>query len=271
MSDFVASDGVRLAYRVVGEGPALILHMGAGCDSRLWTAAGYAEPLSRSYSCVLFDHRGHGASDKPRGSASYRIDRLTDDLVELLDHLKIDSAAFWGYSSGISPGVRLAEREPERTWALIGSGSVGPPDTPEELARWVTETTAEFRAHGWERLIERFERQERTPIPEWMTASIRATDVEQYVDLVASCPDWHWEEWDVLPTLRVPTLFLTGELEDPDDAVGAMVDRMPKAERVRLTGLGHINAFLATTQVLPRVERFLDRHRPRGSSAGDVH
>jgi pimeloyl-ACP methyl ester carboxylesterase len=263
MPFFTASDDVRLAYRVEGAGPALLLHTGAGCDATLWEAAGLAGPLEESYTCVLFDHRGHGLSDIPRGPESYHLDRLTADVVELLDHLGIETAAFWGYSLGISPGVRLAEVHPDRIWALVGSGAVGPPGSPEETQAWIDGRVPELREHGWEKLIEGFERQEQTPIPERMTDRIRATDVGQFADTLLSIPSWNgWEEWDVLPSLSTPTLFLTGELEDPDDDVGDIVGRMHAGERCRLMGLGHINAFLATDQVLSAVRDFLGRHAP---------
>jgi len=258
-----SSDGVRLAYELEGRGPALLLHLGAGCDSGLWRAAGYLEPLSQSYACILFDHRGHGASDKPRGAAAYHIDRLTADVVELIDHLELGSVAFWGFASGVSPGVRLAELHPGRVWAIVASRPVAPPDPPDELAAWAAKAAPEFREHGWERLIARLEEQEPDPIPKWMTDRIRATDVEQWAYTIESLPEWQWDEWDALPAIDTPTLFLTGELEDPDDRVGRIVARMQAGERLRLAGLGHVNAFLATDAVLERVTPFLAEHAPQ--------
>ena len=41
-----APDGIRLHYDLEGDGPPLLLHLGSGCDSDLWRAAGYVEPLS---------------------------------------------------------------------------------------------------------------------------------------------------------------------------------------------------------------------------------
>jgi pimeloyl-ACP methyl ester carboxylesterase len=263
---FETSDGVRLAYELEGSGPPLLLHLGAGCDSGLWRAAGYVEPLARSYTCVLFDHRGHGESDKPRGPAAYHLDRLTADVVELLDRLGLASVAFWAYSAGMYPGIRLAQLQPERVSALVLSGTASPPGPPEGRYDWLDATVAGYRAHGWEKLIENFDNEETTPVPEWMKERIRATDVEQFVDLMSAFPSWQWEEWDALVDLPTPTLFLTGELEDPDDDVGTLVARMPRGERLRLQGLGHINAFLATEQVLPRVEAFLAEHAPQASS-----
>ena len=94
---FVTSaDGVRLKYEVEGTGPPLVLQLGAGGDSGLWRAAGYLDLLSKSYRCILFDHRGHGESDRPRGIEAHHIDRYVGDVVALLDHLKIGTSAFLG-------------------------------------------------------------------------------------------------------------------------------------------------------------------------------
>lgn len=257
-----SSDGVRLAYELRGAGPALLLHLGAGCDSGLWDAAGYLGPLTETYTCILFDHRGHGESDKPRDAAAYHVDRMTGDVVELLDHLGIESTAFWGYSAGISEGIRLAELHPDRCWAIVASGSVAPGDTPEEMAEWVPSFAAEMREQGWEKMIERFDTQEPDPVPEWMKERIRATDAEQFALQVEAFPDWHWEEWDVLPEIDTPVLFVTGELEDKEGNVDEIVRRMRKGEQLRLSGQGHINAFLASDVVLPRVSAFLAECAP---------
>ncbi|HEY2311664.1 MAG TPA: alpha/beta hydrolase [Gaiellaceae bacterium] len=262
MAFLTSSDGVRLAYVLEGDGPALVLHTGAGCDADLWRAAGYVEPLAASYTCILFDHRGHGASDCPRGPAAYHVDRLTADVVELLDHLDLESVAFWGYSAGISPGIKLCEEQPRRVWALLGSGGIAPADSPEELADWLAVTVPEFRERGWETLLERFGKQEPDPIPDWMKERIRATDVGQYIDQLLALPDWDWDEWEALGKLSTPTLFLTGELEDPDDLVEQAVERMSNGARVRIAGQGHINAFLRSDDVLPHVTAFLAANAP---------
>nr|WP_238590258.1 alpha/beta hydrolase [Pseudonocardia sp. AL041005-10] len=49
---------------------------------------------------VTYDQRGHGVSDKPHHG--YRIARLAQDLVELLDHLGLDRADLLGWSMGAS-------------------------------------------------------------------------------------------------------------------------------------------------------------------------
>ena len=259
MSFVTAADGTRLYYKIEGDGPTLVLHLGAGCDSELWRAAGYLEPLSKSYRCILFDHRGHGLSDRPRGAQANHIDRYVGDVVALLDHLRLESAAFWGYSAGISVGLKLAEEHPTRIWALVGSGGLGRA-TPEQIADVVARRVPEFRDHGWEKLIARFDTQEPDPVPEWMKQRIRATDVQQFIDWFLALSEWNWNEWEAIPLISAPTLFLTGELEDREDETGKAASLMPNGTRFRIPGRGHINAFLASQVVLPQVTAFLAKH-----------
>jgi pimeloyl-ACP methyl ester carboxylesterase len=81
MTFLAAPDGTRLHYEIEGEGPPLVLHLGAGGDSELWRAAGYLEPLAKSHRCILFDHRGHGRSDRPRGAEANHVNRYVADVV----------------------------------------------------------------------------------------------------------------------------------------------------------------------------------------------
>ena len=259
---FVAcDDGVRLKYEVVGAGLPLLLHLGAGCDSDLWRAAGYLEPLSETYQCILFDHRGHGESDHPSSAAAYHIDRLAEDVICLLDRLGIESTAFWAYSNGISVGLRVADLHPERVRCVIGSGVIGKTPSDEQLAAAVSAAVADYRVHGWETLIAGFADNE-GPAPDWMQERIRATDIEPVIAWSQARLDWHWSSWDALARITIPILFLVGELEDPDDGMAAAATETPRGRRLRIPGKGHINGFLDSTYVLPHVQAFLAETAP---------
>ncbi len=259
MSFLTAPDGTRLHYKVEGDGPSLILHAGSGCDSELWRAAGYVEPLAKTYRCVLFDHRGHGLSDKPRGPEANHINRYVADMVALLDQLGLERATVWGYSAGISVGLKLAQENPTRVSALIGSGGLGKA-SPDDLREIVARRVREHQDYGWEKLLARFDQQEPEPVPEWMKERIRATDIQQFIDWFLALPNWNWDEWDALPLIVAPTLFLTGELEDPHDETGKAAALMPNGIRFRIPGQGHINAFLKSYLVVPRATAFLAKY-----------
>ncbi len=267
MAFLTAPDGARLHYTIEGDGPPLILHMGAGCDSELWRAAGYIEPLAKSYRCVLFDHRGQGLSDKPRGAEANHINRYVADVVALLDHLDLEGAAFWGYSAGIPVGLKLAQENPARIWALIGSGGLGYA-TPEQIAEIRARRVIEHREFGWEKLVARFDQEELEPVPDWMKERIRATDIQPYIGWWLALPSWNWSEWDSLPLVSAPTLFVVGELEDREDETARAAALMPRGTRLRIAGQGHINAFIKSQLVLPHVSAFLARYTSRSGRPG---
>ncbi|HVH66052.1 MAG TPA: hypothetical protein VM674_08450 [Candidatus Acidoferrum sp.] len=68
-----------------------------------------------------------------------------------------------------------------------------------------------------------------------------------------------------LARITTPTLFLTGEFEDPNDETAQAAGRMPNGRRIRLAGLGHINAFLRSDVCLPYALDFLAEAADRRS------
>ena len=57
-------EGVELAYSVEGEGDALLLLHGWGCDRNIWKAT--AEVLRHHFMVVAVDFAGFGKSQEPR-------------------------------------------------------------------------------------------------------------------------------------------------------------------------------------------------------------
>jgi pimeloyl-ACP methyl ester carboxylesterase len=207
-----APDGVRLHYDLEGSGPPLLLHLGAGCDSDLWRAAGYLEPLAKKSQCILFDHRGHGTSDHPREVAANHIDRYVDDIGALLDHLNVESTHFWGYSNGLLVGCAVAERFPARIRSLIMSGRVGRPLQAAALKESAESRIRSLRDGGWDWLINTFEVDE-GECPAWMKDRIRATDLDQLILWQRARLDWTMSPWELVVNAQPPSLILVGDLE----------------------------------------------------------
>jgi pimeloyl-ACP methyl ester carboxylesterase len=265
VASFVAADGVRLHYEVEGDGPPVLLHLGAGCDADLWRAAGYVGSLSAHRSCVLFDHRGHGTSDHPRGAAANHIDRYADDAIALIRHLGRASASFFGWSTGVLVGLRAADRDPSVFDSLIMFGPIAPPTAPEQLRASAQARIRGLREKGWWYLLDGMLPAEKFPVPQWMIDRILATDIEPFIGWAEARPDWDWNPWQALRTIDLPTIMLVGELEDPDDIMGRAASLMPDATRFRIPEREHINAFLDSQFAIPTITQFLDtlptRHR----------
>jgi pimeloyl-ACP methyl ester carboxylesterase len=93
---FVETNGSNLYYEVHGHGPAVVLaHPGGGNHLSWWQQV---PAFARRYTCITFDHRGHGATrdvENDPGAAAYG-----QDLIGLLDHLGIEKTAIVGQSMG---------------------------------------------------------------------------------------------------------------------------------------------------------------------------
>src|SRR4051794_342219 len=96
----VSSDGVRIAYDVVGHGPPLLLHHGFSLSATVWHEPDYVTALQDRYQLIMMDARGHGASDKPHDPADYAMPRRVADVIAVLDLLGIEHVHYLGYSMG---------------------------------------------------------------------------------------------------------------------------------------------------------------------------
>ncbi|MGW2824490.1 alpha/beta fold hydrolase [Streptomyces sp. NPDC001443] len=115
--------GYRRAFRMAGEGPALVLVHGIGDSSATW--AGLIPDLARTHTVLAPDLLGHGASDKPR--ADYSVAAYANGVRDLLTTLGIESATLVGHSFGGGVAMQFAYQFPERTERLIlvSAGGVG--------------------------------------------------------------------------------------------------------------------------------------------------
>jgi pimeloyl-ACP methyl ester carboxylesterase len=99
----VRSGDVRLAVREhspAGPGrPTVVLVHGYPDRQDTWNALVPRLPLE-DWHVVTYDVRGAGASDAPDGRAGYRIERLVDDLVAVLDSVSADRAHLVGHDWG---------------------------------------------------------------------------------------------------------------------------------------------------------------------------
>ncbi len=259
MPSFTAPDGVRLHYEVEGAGPPLVLHLGAGADADLWRAAGYVEPLSRAYACILFDHRGHGKSDHPTSVAANHVERYADDVAALVNHLGHSSVSFFGWSNAVSVGLKAAEQHPGLFDALVLFGPMARRAPAEALAESTRQRLVAMRQKGWRYLLDDMVAAEKFPVPQWFLDRVLATDTGPWLAWTEGRPLWNWSPWDALPKVNAPTLILAGELEDPDDVMREVAAAMPDARRIRIPEREHINAFLYSEFVVPLVTDFLSK------------
>jgi pimeloyl-ACP methyl ester carboxylesterase len=113
MPSVAVSDGVHIAYQVVGAGEPVLLIPGTGQGGKLWSLQ--VPAYSARYQVILLDNRGVGASDVPEDG--YTIRRMAEDAAAVLRALGIARAHVAGQSMGSAFALELALAEP----GLVGT------------------------------------------------------------------------------------------------------------------------------------------------------
>ncbi|MFW5470717.1 3-oxoadipate enol-lactonase [Knoellia sp. CPCC 206435] len=210
--------GVHVAHRIDGDpslpddAPTVVLSNSLGSTMAMWEAQ--VAELSRVARVVRYDTRGHGAS--PVVPGPYSIDDLADDVIALLDRLRLARVHLVGLSLGGMTGMRLAARNPERVDRLVvlcTSARLEPTQGWLDRAATVRSQGAAVVADA---VVERWYTEPfRTAHPERVAAAVAtvsATPAEGYAgccEAIAGMdlrPD--------LPSITAPTLAIAGA-DDP--------------------------------------------------------
>ncbi|MEU9125184.1 alpha/beta hydrolase [Streptomyces sp. NPDC048506] len=115
MPAFAAHDGTELAYHVSGTGPPVVCLPGGPTDSAYLGDLG---GLSTHHQLIRLDLRGTGRSAIPKDAASYRCDRLIDDVEALREHLGLERMDLLAHCAGANLATRYVDRHPERVSKL---------------------------------------------------------------------------------------------------------------------------------------------------------
>ena len=98
---------------------------GAGGSSSIWFKQ--IRDFKNQYNVLLLDLRGHGQSKAGLKTAfknKYTFSSLSNDILEVLNHLKIEKSHFIGISLGTILIRQLAEMHPTRVQSMILGGAI---------------------------------------------------------------------------------------------------------------------------------------------------
>ena len=118
-SGYAELNGIRLFYAETGRGsPVVVLHGGLANSDYL---GNQVHALAARHRVIVVDSRGHGRST--RDAQPFGYDLMTDDVVALLDKLKIQKADIVGWSDGAIIGLDMAMRHPDRVGRIFAFGA----------------------------------------------------------------------------------------------------------------------------------------------------
>lgn len=139
MSHFTTTDGTELFYRDWGQGQPVLFLASWALDSRAWDK--YMLRFNAlGYRCIALDRRGHGRSDDP--GRGYHLDRLADDVADLLDHLDLHDATLVTHSMASGECTRyLARHGGARVARLVFLAPAAPSYAEGSRGPWTMDET----------------------------------------------------------------------------------------------------------------------------------
>lgn len=227
-----------------GGAPVVFIH-GFPFDRTMW--APQMLEASVKHRVIAYDVRGHGRS--PAGDGQYSVELFVDDLVMLLDYLKVERAVLCGLSMGGYIALRAAERRPERLSGLVLCDTKSGPDTDEAKIKRAA-TIAAVKKHGVAKFANEFIKAVLTEntlktnpavVGSLLTSILGNSPLGISGALLAMAA--RTDTTAALSKLTVPALILVGEQDKitPPSAAEAMLKALPQATMHLIPGAAHMS------------------------------
>jgi 2-hydroxy-6-oxonona-2,4-dienedioate hydrolase len=220
VSKFIQTKDWKIHYNEVGSGHPVVLLHGGGPGATGWSNySPNIEALSQNFRVIAPDMPGWGDSD----AVDFDTFDHVEAMVQLLDALGIERAAFVGNSMGGHTSLRLAIERPQRVSHVITMGApIQPkpvlfgPGGPSEGIKVMYQTYSNATPEGMKRLVEiMVYDQARFASPELsQQRSDSALKRPEHLANVARCiptaPIPIWVDLDRLAEITAPTLLIHG-------------------------------------------------------------
>jgi pimeloyl-ACP methyl ester carboxylesterase len=267
---YAKSGDVHIAYQVVGAGPIDVVWV-PGWFSNVesnWDVpetAYFFDRLASFSRLIVFDKRGTGLSDPVSVKEPPTLEQRMDDVRAVMDAVGSERGAVIGLSEGGPMSALFAATHPDRTSALILTGTFArllrDDDYPIGLKRKVVEAGIEGLVETWgEGNIVQLaapsadspEMRRRVGVYERAAASPGMVRALMHVNMDVDIRP-------LLPAIRVPTLVLhrTGDRMVPVELGRYLSEHIPEAKLVELEGIDHVPWVGDVDRFVDEIQEFL--------------
>ncbi len=257
-------NGIGIEYELSGPRtgvPVLFIH-GFPFSKEMWRPQ--VEILKKEYYVITYDVRGHGKSDE--GDGQYSVEYFVDDLIGLLDHLKLSSVVVVGLSMGGYIALRAIERHPDRFRALVLSDTRSESDNNEGKVKRANQAV-NVKKEGSKNFADTFVKavfyettlSEKPEVVEFIRNIIAQTSPLAIAGTLLALA----ARTDTTPSLyniKVPTLILVGhhDVLTPPSASHAMKEKISNAKLYVIRSSAHMANLENVEEFNGRVLEFLD-------------
>ena len=226
---------------------SIVLVHGFPFSSAMWDAQVRALEQITDLRIVTYDLRGHG--DSAVGDGQYTIELMVDDLIALLDHLKVAKTILCGFSMGGYIALRAVERHADRFSALILCDTQSAADSNESRIKRANSIKL-VKTEGVARFAEGFLKSVFSP--QTFETKLEIVDAARRIILSNSqlgiCGSLlamaaRTDSTESLSKVHVPSLILVGQNDKvtPSAAATIMRDRIANSEMHILEHAAHMS------------------------------
>jgi 3-oxoadipate enol-lactonase len=256
-------NNIDLAYDDTGSGPAVVLIHGYPFNRSMW--AEQVSALADSYRVVTLDLRGHGESESSTGASTMKL--MAQDVVSLMDELRIDRAVIGGLSMGGYVTLAFYQLFAERVEKLLLADTRAQADT-EEAKATRADQVQQIQADGMTGIVNAM-------LPKLLspeTVSKQPEIVKRVRDMMMhTSPEGaigalrgmaeREDQTERLSQINVPTLIVVGK-EDPITPVAdsqKMHERIAGSQLVVIENASHVSNIEQPEQFNRALKDFLGR------------
>jgi 3-oxoadipate enol-lactonase len=236
-------NGIEVRYTVTGSGPWLALSHSLACRLEMWDEE--VRRLSRRFTVLAYDSRGHGQTSAP--AIPYTLDMIADDIKGLFDHLAIERSHWIGLSMGGVFGLAAALKYPGifETLVLADTSS----KLSDEGVAAFKDRVATVKSGGMEAMVDPtlkrwFKDSFRAKSPKLMARVahwIRTTPPDGYMGCSAAIPTI--DVTHRLGEITVPCMVMVGadDIAMPPVMAQTLDQHLPRSELVVIPDAGHLS------------------------------
>ncbi len=239
-------------YEETGDGPAIVFAHGAGGNHLSWWQQ--VPVFASSYRCIAFDHRGWGRSIATGGPGPAAF---VDDLIALMDELRIEKAALVAQSMGGWSCLGAAVQAPHRVAALVMADTLGGLMNEEIQPVW-EESRAALREQGLEALAFDQGLRKRDPALAFLYEEIMSMNPPRDPALLGALGALAPNP-DAVANLPMPILWVVGGNDPlvPPAAMRAAQAHVPGSQYYEIPATGHSVYFERAEEFNGQLNRFL--------------
>lgn len=265
---YALSEGVSIAYQVVGEGPIdLVMVPGFGSHlERAWELprlAHYYHRLSSFSRLVLLDKRGTGLSDRVSPDHLPGIEQRMHDLRAVMDDVGLGKVSLVAHSDGGPLAILFAATFPTRVENLVLINTypkrISSPEFPGALSPEFFDGFLREVTENWGQpiLVDSVAPGSDPDFHRWWAASLRASMSPAAARAMVAM-NRAIDVREALPAIHVPTLVIhrTDDGVNPLEGARYMAEHIEGARLLELPGADHFPWMGDSEAILAAIEEF---------------